>query len=142
VRARLLLLPRRPLAVPRVRPHALATGHGVHPAADQPAEPKPVLRGHGRLQRRRRPGSPPPTSRWTRPRGGALSSWTPARPSPVSMFPWDTYAALRDAFDPRAAAAGMRNVRRDITLHDTCYDLHGTTARAALRRRRGHDAAN
>jgi aspartyl protease family protein len=47
----------------------------------------------------------------------------------VSSFAWDTYAALRDAFDARAAAAGMRNVRRNISLYDTCYDLQGTTAR-------------
>jgi aspartyl protease family protein len=46
----------------------------------------------------------------------------------VSSFAWDTYAALRDAFDARAAAAGMRNVRRNISVYDTCYDLQGTTA--------------
>ncbi|GJN17851.1 hypothetical protein PR202_gb04953 [Eleusine coracana subsp. coracana] len=42
----------------------------------------------------------------------------------VSRFSLHTYAALRDAFDARAAAAaGMRNVRENISVYDACYEL-------------------
>lgn len=37
--------------LPRVRSHAGAVIHGVHRPALKPASPKPVLRGHGRVQR-------------------------------------------------------------------------------------------
>ncbi|GJM93307.1 hypothetical protein PR202_ga09852 [Eleusine coracana subsp. coracana] len=45
----------------------------------------------------------------------------------VSRFALHTYAALRDAFDARATAAGMRNVRENISVYDACYDLPTTT---------------
>lgn len=48
----------------------------------------------------------------------------------VSRFARAAYAALRDAFDARAAATGtLRNVRRNMSVYDTCYELRRGTAR-------------
>uniref|UniRef100_A0ACD5VKE0 Uncharacterized protein n=1 Tax=Avena sativa TaxID=4498 RepID=A0ACD5VKE0_AVESA len=43
----------------------------------------------------------------------------------ISRLPRDAYGALRDAFDARAAAAGMRRLAEDISVFDACYDMRG-----------------
>ncbi|KAG8077749.1 hypothetical protein GUJ93_ZPchr0007g4679 [Zizania palustris] len=49
----------------------------------------------------------------------------------ISRFARDAYEALRDAFDARAAAAGMRKLPREYSVFDACYDLRGTPAASA-----------
>uniref|UniRef100_A0A0D9V513 Peptidase A1 domain-containing protein n=1 Tax=Leersia perrieri TaxID=77586 RepID=A0A0D9V513_9ORYZ len=49
----------------------------------------------------------------------------------ISRFARDAYAALRDAFDARAAAAGMRKLEREYSVFDSCYDLRGRPAASA-----------
>ncbi|XP_062180472.1 aspartyl protease family protein 2-like [Phragmites australis] len=44
----------------------------------------------------------------------------------ISRFARDAYAAVRDAFDARAAAAGMRRLAKNLSLFDACYDLSGS----------------
>ncbi|XP_020197720.1 aspartyl protease family protein 2-like [Aegilops tauschii subsp. strangulata] len=48
----------------------------------------------------------------------------------ISRLPRDAYAALRDAFDARAAAAGMRRLARGISVFDACYELRGASVPA------------
>jgi hypothetical protein len=43
----------------------------------------------------------------------------------ISRFPTDAYGALRDAFDARAVAGGMRRLSGDISVFDACYDMRG-----------------
>jgi hypothetical protein len=43
----------------------------------------------------------------------------------ISRFPRDAYGALRDAFDARAAAGGMRRLSGHISVFDACYDMRG-----------------
>ncbi|XP_040383195.1 aspartyl protease family protein 2-like [Oryza brachyantha] len=49
----------------------------------------------------------------------------------ISRFSTDAYAALRDAFDAHAAAAGMRRLAWDYSVFDACYDLRGRPAASA-----------
>ncbi|XP_048564459.1 aspartyl protease family protein 2-like [Triticum urartu] len=50
----------------------------------------------------------------------------------ISRLPRDVYAALRDAFDARAAAAGMRRLARGISVFDACYELRGASVPAVV----------
>ncbi|KAF8696251.1 hypothetical protein HU200_037154 [Digitaria exilis] len=43
----------------------------------------------------------------------------------ISRFARDAYAAVRDAFDARAAAGGMRKVDDNFSVFDACYDVYG-----------------
>ncbi|XP_052133925.1 aspartyl protease family protein 2-like [Oryza glaberrima] len=49
----------------------------------------------------------------------------------ISRFARDAYAALRDAFDARARAAGMRRLAGEHSVFDACYDLRGRPAASA-----------
>uniref|UniRef100_A0A0E0JNC6 Peptidase A1 domain-containing protein n=1 Tax=Oryza punctata TaxID=4537 RepID=A0A0E0JNC6_ORYPU len=49
----------------------------------------------------------------------------------ISRFARDAYAALRDAFDARAHAAGMRKLAGEYSVFDACYDLRGRPAASA-----------
>jgi len=50
----------------------------------------------------------------------------------ISRFARDAYAAVRDAFDSHAAAAGtMRKLATKFSVFDACYDLRGNGAPAA-----------
>ncbi|EAZ13356.1 hypothetical protein OsJ_03278 [Oryza sativa Japonica Group] len=75
------------------------------------------------------PGSRTPASRWTRRRGrgGVVVDSGTA----ISRFARDAYAALRDAFDARARAAGMRRLAGEHSVFDACYDLRGRPAASA-----------
>ncbi|KAG2600326.1 aspartyl protease family protein 2-like [Panicum virgatum] len=43
----------------------------------------------------------------------------------ISRFARDAYAAVRDAFNSRAAAGGMRKLAANFSVFDACYDLRG-----------------
>ncbi|KAG2591274.1 hypothetical protein PVAP13_5NG588700, partial [Panicum virgatum] len=43
----------------------------------------------------------------------------------ISRFARDAYAAVRDAFNSRAAAGGMRKLDTNFSVFDACYDLRG-----------------
>jgi hypothetical protein len=51
----------------------------------------------------------------------------------ISRFARDAYAAVRDAFDSHAAAAGMRKLHNRFSVFDTCYDLRGNGPATAVR---------
>ncbi|XP_062204396.1 aspartyl protease family protein 2-like [Phragmites australis] len=44
----------------------------------------------------------------------------------ISQFARDADAAVRDAFDARAAATGMRKLAKNLSVFDACYDLRGS----------------
>ena len=153
VRQRLRVLPRRPdvalnaQLVPRVRPHAGAAVHGVHRPAVEPAAPEPVLRGHGRVQRRRREGHrvlerQPRAGHGDgagRRRRGLRHGHIPVRQGRVRGAARRLRRACARGRDAEAGgrALGVRRVLRPPR------EAGGERAadRAALRRRRGHGAA-
>ncbi|KAL6845641.1 hypothetical protein ACP4OV_025136 [Aristida adscensionis] len=46
----------------------------------------------------------------------------------ITRLARDTYAAVRDAFDAVAVAAGMRRLAKNFSVFDACYDLNGAPA--------------